>query len=200
MAADPQNGLLLVGADAVGGVALVLARVIVNVQVIDEQLRVVVPAVDEETASRVVEFPEGAVVELAPGPDWMRISHRFTVENSALALVSVLTAFVARDLRSRFDFDGGVGRRRVLKSEDTHVDTGVIRSRLAQSVLGVFVGAARLGDLLPVLHPVALDVCTVGAGQVALQGERRAVTVHGQDDVLRGGDRWLVLGRNILQH
>lgn len=142
MAADPQDGLLLTGADGVGGVALVLARVGVYVQVIDEQLRVVVPAVDEETSGRVVQFPGDAIVELAPGPDWMRISHRFTVQNSTLALVSVLTAFVAMDLWSRFDFDGCVGRRRVLKGEDAHINSSVVRSRLVQSVLCVFVGAA----------------------------------------------------------
>lgn len=59
-------------------------------------------------------------------------------------------------------------------------------------VVGVFSLAARLGDLLSVLHPEALVVGAVGAGQVALQ---RQVVVHGQRDVLRRADGRLCGGR-----
>lgn len=47
-----------------------------------------------------ITYPINAVVELAPGPDRVRITHRLTVEYSTLALILILTALVARNLRS----------------------------------------------------------------------------------------------------
>lgn len=49
-----------------------------------------------------ITYPVNAIVKLAPGPDWVRIAHWLTVEYSTLALIFILTALVARYLRSSF--------------------------------------------------------------------------------------------------
>lgn len=59
-------------------------------------------------------------------------------------------------------------------------------------VLGVPVRGARLWDLLSVLHPEALLVDAVHAGQVALQREN--VAFHWKHGVLGGGDDRLCEG------
>lgn len=47
-----------------------------------------------------ITYPNDAVVVLAPCPGGVRVAHRLTVEHSHLALVLVLAALVAGDLRS----------------------------------------------------------------------------------------------------
>lgn len=66
----------------------------------------------------------------------------------------------------------------IITGKSTHVCAHTL-------VVGVFSFAARLGNLLSVLHPEALVMGAVGAGQVALQCQ---VVFHGQRDVLRWAD------------
>lgn len=47
-----------------------------------------------------VTYHGNAAVQLAPGPDGVRITHRLTVENSMLALILIFTALVACDVRN----------------------------------------------------------------------------------------------------
>lgn len=67
------------------------------------------------------------------------------------------------------------------KAANTHTPTHTLLP-----VLSVSICAARLRDLLSVLHPVALLVDAVGARQVALQSE--TVAFHGKRGVFGGGD------------
>lgn len=50
-----------------------------------------------------ITYPINAIVELAPGPDRVRITHRLTVEYSTLALILILTALVARNIRNSWN-------------------------------------------------------------------------------------------------
>lgn len=78
--------------------------------------------------------------------------------------------------------------------QHTHTHTGARAhaSHAHRPALGVSVGGARFWDLLSVLHPEALLVDTVHAGQVALQHEN--ITFHRKYGVLGGADYRLCEG------
>lgn len=162
VAPDPQHRHHGRGADHVGGVTLILSRVRADVQVDDAQLSVVIFVVNEETAGGVFNVCVKPIVQFVPGPDRVGVASGLTVEQGLLALVLIVTTLVACDVRTSFNLDGGVSRRSHIKGVDTHVFPCILSSGLLQVVLGVGPLSAGLFDLLPILHPEALDVGAVG--------------------------------------